>query len=377
MKRRDPPAGSDTTLRPAVARATGEATAAFGSAHAERFEPRFHREATFGLHVSSIGIGTYLGECSEAEDARYVEALRAAFARGINVVDTAINYRCQRSERNVCVALQQSIAAGEISREQVVVCSKGGYVPLDGEPPASREAYDAYVKREFFDAGIVSPDDVVAGGHSLATTFLKYCIARSRQNLGLRTIDVYYLHNPEQQIGAVAPPQLRGRLHAAFAALEEAVARRDIGTYGVSSWNGFRVPPGTRGHLSLAELVAIAREVGGDGHHFRAVQLPINLAMPEAVRAPTQDVGAREPLPALEAAQALGLTVFASAPLMQGQLAHGLPDQLRALFPDAASDAARAIDFVRALPGLTSALVGMRSAAHVRENLASAAPRAR
>lgn len=377
MKRRAISAAEDTPLHPAVPCATAGATAAYGNGHSERFEPGFHRDTTFGLHVSSIGIGTYLGECTDVEDERYVEAIRSALAQGINVIDTAINYRCQRSERSVCVALQSAIASGEVAREQVVVCSKGGYIPLDGEPPGSREAYDAYVQREFVDAGIVSHDDLVPGGHSLASTFLKYCIARSRQNLGLRTIDVYYLHNPEQQLSAISPPELRVRLRAAFAAMEEAVARRDIGTYGIASWNGLRVPPGARGHLSLAELVTIAREVGGEGHHFRAVQLPISLAMPEAVREPTQDVGAGEPVSVLQAAKDLGLTVFASAPLMQGQLARGLPDQVRALFPDARGDAERALGFVRALPGLASALVGMRDVIHVRENLASARARPR
>lgn len=354
-----------------MAHASAAATAAYGGAHRERFEPAFYRETTFGLTVSSIGIGTYLGECTDDEDARYIAAIRWGFAHGINIVDTAINYRCQRSERSVCNALQRAITAGDVARDQVVVCSKGGYIPLDGEPPATREDYEAYVQREFYDAGIVAPDDVVAGGHSLASTFLKYCIARSRQNLGVRTIDVYYLHNPEQQLAAVTPARLRARLRVAFAALEEAVARRDIGVYGVATWNGLRVQPDARGHLSLADLVETAREVAGDQHHFRAVQLPVNLAMAEAVREPTQRLDSREPMTALEAADALGLTVVASASLMQGQLTQGLPEPVRALFPNAASDAARALTFVRALPAVTTALVGTRDVSHLRENLSN------
>lgn len=377
MKRRTTPVAQPTALSPALPHASGAATARYGAAHGDQFEAGFYRETTFGLTVSSLGIGTYLGDCTDDEDARYTAAIRRALALGINIVDTAINYRCQRSERSVCLALQQAIDAGEIAREEVVVCSKGGYIPLDGEPPATREAYEAYVQREFHDAGVVAPEDVVAGGHSLASTFLKYCIARSRQNLGVRTIDVYYLHNPEQQLATTTPKQLRARLRAAFATLEESVGRRDIGVYGVATWNGLRVAPGAKGHLSLPELVAIAHEVAGDAHHFRVVQLPLSLAMPEAVREPTQVLDGREPVSPVEAARALGLTVTASATLMQGQLAQGLPDQVRALFPDAPSDAARALGFVRALPGITTALVGMRSIAHLRENLASVGTGAR
>lgn len=373
MKRRTTTATPERPTAPVIERATGDGTAGYAARHGDEFQAGFFRETTFGLTVSSIGVGTYLGECTDEEDARYAEAIRWALRHGVNLVDTAINYRCQRSERSACVALRQAIAAGQVRRDEVVLCSKGGYIPLDGEPPGSREAYESYVRREFHDTGIVSPDDVVAGGHSLAPTFLKYCIARTRQNLGVRTIDVYYLHNPEQQLGVTTPDQFRSRLLMAFAVMEEAVARRDIGVYGVATWNGLRVPPGARGHLSLGELVGIAREVAGDDHHFHAVQLPISLAMAEAVRIPTQDVGAREPVPALEAARVLGLTVMASAPLMQGQLAQGLPDAVRTLFPEARSDAQRALSFVRALPGLTAALVGTRDNAHARENLASAA----
>src|SRR4029079_9601983 len=97
-------------------------------------------------------------------------------------------------------------------------------------------------------------------------------------------------------------------------------------------WLGFRVPPGHKQHLALADLVTIARDVGGTSHHFRAVQLPIGLALPEAARMPTQPLG-RKLVPLLEAADALGLGVVASAPLMQGRLSAGLHRALTELFP--------------------------------------------
>lgn len=363
-----------TTERPAVSdmtaseRATAEGTAAYRVRHGKDVVADFFRDTAAGLTISSVGIGTYLGECSDEDDAAYVQSLRVALTSGINVVDTAINYRCQRSEQAVCVAIGQVIGAGDVSRDEVVICSKGGYIPLQGVPPARREEYEAYVKREFYDRGIVSPDDVIAGGHSFAPTFLKYCIARSRQNLGVRTIDIYYLHNPEQQLSHRDPAELRATLRTAFTVMEEAVDRRDIGVYGVATWNGLRTPVNGKGHLSLADLVALAREVAGDRHHFRAVQVPVNLAMAEALRLPTQQVGNRT-LTVIEAAAELGLTVVASATLMQGQLAHSLPDAIRQLFPDLKSDAQRALGFVRSVPGITCALVGARQSQHVRDLL--------
>jgi aryl-alcohol dehydrogenase-like predicted oxidoreductase len=334
--------------------------------------PEFYRLGAGGRTLSSIGIGTYLGECTDEDDAAYVDAIAAAIASGVNVVDTAINYRCQRSELAVGAALRRAIDAGT-PRDAIIVSTKGGYLPLSEKPPESREQYRSYLKREFFDPGILSPDDVVAGGHSMAPPFLRYAISKSRSNLGVQTIDLYYLHNPEQQLAAVPPAFLRERLRAAFMVLEDAVSRGEIRAYGCATWNALRVPPTNKSHLSMKDLVEIAREVAGERHHFRAVQMPINLAMPEAVRVPTQEADESEHLvPALEAAAALGLSVMSSASLMQAQLTKDLPPSMRELFPLQRTDAQRALTFVRALPGVTTALVGTRSVTHLAENLASA-----
>lgn len=359
--------GRKGTAPPPAALATAEGTARYRLRFADALAGDFFRPLG-GLSASSIGVGTYLGECDDPEDARYAAAIRRALALGINLLDTAINYRCQRSERAVGQALRDAFADDGVRRDEVVVCTKGGYIPLDGAPPATREAYESYVRREFVDTGLLQPADIVAGGHALAAPFLAHQIARSRENLGLRTIDVYYLHNPEQQLDAVPPARFRTIARHAFAMLEERVAAGDLGCYGCATWNGFRTAPDARGHLNLAELVAIAREVGGDDHHFRVVQLPISLAMSEAVRLPTQRRGQRT-VPLLQAAAELGIAVVASATLMQGQLTHALPAQLRDAFPGLRTDAQRALAFVRSLPGVTSALVGMKSAEHVEENV--------
>jgi aryl-alcohol dehydrogenase-like predicted oxidoreductase len=349
-----------------------EATVAYVARFADRYEADFYRTGIAATTVSSLGIGTYLGECTEQDDADYADAITTAIASGVNLVDTAINYRCQRSERAVGAAVQRALAAGT-PRDAIVVCTKGGYLPLEDRPPQSRDEYRAYLKREFFDPGILTPDDVVSGGHSMSPSFLRYAIARSRKNLGVERIDLYYLHNPEQQLGQVPPASFRERLRAAFMVLEDAVERGEIRAYGCATWNAFRVPPTSKGYVSIGDLVGIAREVAGGAHHFTAVQMPINLGMPEAVRVPTQAMGKAGALvPALEAASSLGLAVVASASLMQAQLTRDLPSSMRELFPLQQTDAQRALAFVRTLPGVTTALVGTRSAQHLAENLGSA-----
>ena len=350
-----------------MGRATPAGTRRFGKRHADRLPEGFYRELD-GLTVGALGLGPYLGAPDDADDERYVQTAALALARGVNVLDTAINYRCQRSERAVGAALALALERRTVSRDELLVCTKGGYVPLDGAPPGTREAYQDYLERGFFERGLMSPEDVVGGGHCLAPRFLTEQVGRSRRNLGVETLDVYYLHNPEQQLDAISRERFLGRIREAFVLLEDRVKRGHIARYGIATWDGLRASPGARHHLSLSELATLAREVGGDEHHFRVVQLPVNLAMTEAVRLANQRLDDGRTVPLLHAAADLGLSVVASASLMQAQLTRDLPAAVVDAFPNARSDAQRALSFLRALP-VAVGLAGMRSAAHLEENL--------
>jgi len=348
-------------------RATREGTQKFRKRFAKAQPDHFYRPIADGAIVSALGFGTYLGECDDAEDARYTTTVMAALEKGVNILDTAINYRCQRSERAIGEALRTMISSGDIMREEVVVCTKGGYIPLERTPPVTKEGYRGFLHSEYYGPGIMGPDDVVSGGHCLTPRYLDDQIERSKKNLGLAFIDIYYLHNPEQQLDVLSRAEFLSVMRAAFSTLENQVRRGSIGNYGCATWNGFRVSPENRNHLDLEELVSLAREVGGAHHHFKVIQLPVNLAMTEAVRIPTQKVGP-DRVPLLEAAHRLGISVVGSATLMHSQLARSLPKQLRTAFPGFSSDARRAIAFAQSLP-LTTALVGMKSVSHLEENL--------
>ena len=353
--------------------ASAEGTARFAARFADRYVDDFYRPlGGGGLRVSSVGLGSYLGECDDADDKGYTDTAHAALERGLNLLDTAINYRCQRSERALGRALARAIGDGIVARDEIVVCTKGGYIPLDGTAPATREDYQAYLTREYFERGIMEPGDVVGGGHCLARGYLEAEIERSRANLGLDAMDVYDIHNPEQQLDAISLEELFSRLGRAFELLEERCERGEIGMYGCATWNGFRSAPDAREHLELADLVELAHEVAGDAHHFKVVQLPVNLAFAEAVRAPTQSVKGR-PMTLLEAAAALGVSVVASAALLQGKLTANLPAQLHEALPGHSTDAQRAIAFVRSLPVISAGLVGMKRVDHLEENLSAAA----
>src|SRR2546423_748844 len=349
--------------------ATADGTRALRKQFNKSRNDTFYRPLANGVFVSSLGLGTYLGECDDAEDGRYTASAVAALSRGVNLLDTAINYRCQRSERAVGNAIRAVLESGKAKREEIVVCTKGGYIPLDQNPPATKEEYRIFLYDEYFLRGVMDARDVIAGGHCLTAGFLEDQIERSRRNLGLETIDVYYLHNPEQALDTLPREKFLTLVRDAFAALERAVENGRISAYGCATWNGLRAPPESKNHLSLEELMSLAHKAGGSDHHFSVVQLPINLAMTEAVRAQTQCIG-RERFSGLEAANRFGISVIASATLMQSQLTRGLPTQIHAAFPGFRTDARRAIAFTQSLP-VSAALVGMKSVSHLDENLAA------
>ena len=335
----------------------------------DRFTDDFARTyfRSFGnCVVSSIGVGTYLGDATDAADENYHDAVVEAIESGINVIDTAINYRCQRSERVVGRALRDAA----VDRDAVMVATKGGFVPFDGERPANP---GRYVKEEYIESGLIDADDLVRGRHCIAPAFIDAQLDRSLSNLGLDQIDLYYVHNPETQLETNSKQEVYEALEAAFTRLENRAAEGDINHYGVATWDALRVPADHEQHLALPEIVerarAAAETAGNAATHLRAVQLPFNVSMADAFTVGAHDTpdGTKS---ALWFANDAGIDVFTSASIMQGRLAAGMPDAVAAKL-DGDSMAQRAINFARSGPGVTSSLVGMGSPAHVAENVAA------
>jgi aryl-alcohol dehydrogenase-like predicted oxidoreductase len=333
---------------PLPSHATAEGTARYAERFAGRAAKNYFR-LQHGLTLSSIGIGTYLGNPDEATDQSYANAIERAVQSGVNVIDTAANYRFQRSERSIGRALK-ALENARFSREELVICTKGGYLPFDGAPPRNAREY---VEETFVKPGIASFDDIV-GGHCMTPSYLQNQLDQSLRNMDLETVDVYYVHNPESQLGQVSESEFYRRLRLAFERLEENRKQGKLQFYGVATWNGFREAADSGRQHSLVRMIEIAREVGGgESHGFGFIQLPVNLAMPEALTVANETIEG-ERVSVVEAAHRLGVTVVASGSMLQGRLA---------------TNAQTAIQAVRSAPGITTALVGMSRVEHVDENL--------
>jgi aryl-alcohol dehydrogenase-like predicted oxidoreductase len=346
--------------------ATREGTERYRKRFEGRIPPEHFCDAQ-GLWLSSIGIGTYLGNYDDETDRLYHEATVRAVESGCNVIDSAINYRLQRSERAIGTALKELATKG-FNRDEILVASKGGFIPYDGAPPADPRRY---LEETFFAPGIAGAADIVSGCHCMTPKYLLHQLECSLKNLDLECVDVYYVHNPETQLGKLPREDFNDRLLKAFEALEGAVAAGKIKMYGAATWNGYRNPKDAKDYLSLAEVVELAARAGGKDHHLKVIQLPLNLGMTEALSLANQTVKGKDST-ILEAAQALGITVMCSASILQGQLTHNLPEVIGETFQGLETDGQRALQFVRSTPGVTTALVGMKQVNHVEENLKTA-----
>lgn len=345
-------------------RATAEGTARY----ATRFEGKVaagHFRKWRDLTMSTIGLGTYLGSHDDESDENYRKAVDQSVRLGCNHIDTAINYRCMRSERAIGAALGDLFESGGADREEIFVASKAGYVPFDGAPPLNVRSY---IKSNYIDRGLFEEEELVGGSHALSPPFLADQLQKSLKNLQLECIDLYYLHNPEVHTSAVPRGEFLERMRVAFQFLEERVTEGTIASYGVSSWEAFRVGPESPSHICLADMVQIAREVGGDSHNFTTVQIPFNPAMVEGFAFPSQIVEGNTLSP-FDAARTLGLQIATSVPLLQTKLLKTFPPFLASGLHQFGSHAERAIQFSRSIPGVNTVLVGMSDPLHISENM--------
>ena len=314
------------------------------------------------LTLSNIGIGTYLGDADARTDELVSAAVKQSILSGVNVVDTAINYRAQKAERSVGKAISELIQENKITRDQIFVSTKNGYVTNDADVQLG---FWEFVKQEYTDKGVVKEGDITSGYHCMTPTYLSDQLDRSLKNLDLDCVDLMYLHNAvEGQIKDISKEQFLKNLQSVFELYEQKRDEGKIKFYGMATWECFRVPNDNPQYLSLEDTVNMAKKVGGENHGFKFIQLPFNLYYDQALLGKTQIIQ-NNPVSVLESATRLGIGVFTSVPLMQGRLLQpGVMPEFSDLKPSI-----RALQFIRSSPGVIAPLVGQKSAEHVSENL--------
>jgi aryl-alcohol dehydrogenase-like predicted oxidoreductase len=348
--------------------ATPEGTEKYVQFALSQGRPAAHFKSFDGLYLSSIGMGTYLGHPTEEDDQAIENAVYQSVKSGaVNVIDTAINYRAMKSERSIGRALLHLVKEGIISRDQILVSTKNGYITNDGDYP-NIDVME-YMYRMYIQTEVITADDISSGYNVMNPNYLAKCIDKSVMNMHVSTIDLVYIHNAfESWYQEVSREQFMEKLVKAFELYEKYRAQNKIRYYGMATWTCFRVPSDSPEYLSLEQVIKSAYSVGGKNHGFRFIQLPYNLAYSEALLLRNQSVGSEKNLTILQAAAKLNVGIFTSIPLFQGRLLGAqIPN-----YGNVTDPVSKLVQIIRSSPSVIAPLIGQKKPEHVEENLRTA-----
>ena len=345
--------------------ASSEGTKKFRDNAIKKGKSYLHFKEFDDLILSSIGMGTYLGDLSKEDDINIENALyESVKSHAINVIDSAINYRAMKSEKSIGRSITRLVNDGIISRDEIFVSTKNGYITNDGDYPML-DVWE-YIQRMYISTGIIKAEDISSGYNVLNPAYIEKCIERSRFNLKLDTLDLVYIHNAfESWNQDVSKNKFFDMLSKVFEVYEKFRSRNKIRYYGMATWTCFRVGEENKEYLSLDEVYNIAKSIGGVDHGFRFIQLPYNLAYSEALFLKNQNVGNEKKLTILEAAKRLKIGVFSSVPLLQGKLIQTkIPDYSETL----TDPIMKLLQIVRSSPSIIAPLIGQKKMDHVNKN---------
>lgn len=309
------------------------------------------------FYTLPIAVGTHLGDFSEEHSMLFQDCIEHALRNNVNFIDTAVNYRGMKSERDIGKVFDKLINEEKIlKREEVVISTKAGMIPGDIQIPL--KPLD-YLDKIFIKNGLLKKEDVnIIDGYrcSLNPKLYEYCIEQSKKNMGIETIDILYVHQPGISREVLGKEKFYEGIKGVFAELEEQVKKGNIRNYGMATWWCFREGTECARYISLKKIYDIAKAVGGENHHLRFIQLPYNKVMSEAATLKNQEIDG-EKMTTIEVAQSLGLNVTISAPLNQFDFEKGK------------FKGSELVKFVIKTEGVYAAMVGTKRKEHLDDNI--------
>ncbi|WP_072679563.1 aldo/keto reductase [Arcobacter sp. LA11] len=323
------------------------------------------------LVFSKLGLGTFNKEPYKEENYvfHYIEGVKQAIRSGINLIDTASNYRYGQSEKEIGMALKELFEAKEVDREELIICSKGGFIQLDY--PFPKNPY-LWIEENILDTKLARQDDIELDQHCMTPDFLEWSCLKSLENMNIKALDIYFLHNPEMQLMKLGYTKFLKKIESIFKRFEKMVEKGMIKYYGIATWNGFTNEKNSQEYINLEDLVEIAKKVGGKNHKFKFIQTPFNIAKTSIYTMPTQSVKGEE-CTLLQATHRLEIGVISSSSLLQMNLFKKSFNPEVGYLLDSQmilkNDIQLALHFVRSTPGIISALFASKVPVHIKENL--------
>lgn len=323
------------------------------------------------LIFSKLGLGTFNKEPYKEENYvfHYIEGVKQAIRSGINLIDTASNYRYGESEKEIGEALRELFESGEVGREELIICSKGGFIPLCY--PFPKNPY-VWIEENILKPKLASKEEIELDQHCMSPDFLEYSCRGSLERLGVDALDIYFLHNPEMQLKRLGKKAFYEAIEKIFERFELLRAQGLFHYYGVATWNAFLLDETHEEHISLERLMDAAQKVGGKEHGFRYIQAPFNLAKTHAYTLQTQKVKG-EACTLMQAAKRVGVDMIGSSSLLQMNLFK------KSFTPEVGfildkqmilkNDIQLALQFVRSTRGILSGLFASKVPVHIKENV--------
>eukprot|EP00347_Sterkiella_histriomuscorum_P012288 403369164 len=334
----------------------------------------FRKPQHVPLELSTVGLGSYLGAPDDLTDFDLYNAAKLLMlSGGVNVLDTAINYRCQKSERTFGAALKTVIRKYGLKRDELFICTKNGYIPDDGDAgvPAG------ILIQDLIDSEQITKEDVANGIHCMHPNYLEQQFQQSKKNLGLETIDLMYLHNAyeSQSLAVKDDDQFFDRLKKSFEFYESKIHNKELQYYGMATWICFRAKPEEEKiYLSLQKCLEVAEQIGGkDKHNFKFIQVPMGVAMPEAFVEPWQEYTDPNSASAqteykilVSLCNLLKMNVMASKPILEGRV----NDVQIHIITNIRDNVSKHLQLIRSMPPrcIISTLVGMKKMENLKKN---------
>lgn len=294
------------------------------------------------LDLSKIGIGLYQGDETDEVDLKLLSVLRESVINGINLFDSAPNYRNLRSEK----VLGELIAENPL--DKLIISTKGGFVPFDFSNPLLNEA--DFINENYYQRGLIEPelfDEYYF--QSFDPTYLEYQLSNSLSVLNRSYVDIYYIHNPEYLLHRVGNKIFLEVMKNVFRWIESKVKAKQIKFFGISTWDGFfRVD--SREYLQLLDFLLLAEKFYLLDR-FKYIQFPFNFSKLNSMMEKSQ-VYKMQNFSLLKMIEEFNLIAISSAPFGQGKLIeYKFPETIRLIYPQM-SNAEINLSFVLSLPFL-------------------------
>lgn len=216
------------------------------------------------LRLSPVGFGAFRLNASKSKVLDY------ALSKGVNLIDTGSHFERGNSERVIGQVLRERFKTSDLQRDQVVIVSKSGY--MDAESISSLQN----VRKAELGNGLC---------HSLDPEYLAADLTRSLDRLGLDSLDVYMLNNPERMLAAknrsFRSEDVLDMVYTAMAHIGKEIKKGRVQSFGICS--NSMADPSAKDYIPIDSIIKEAKRQGLN-KHFSMIEFPLNIFERDAVR---------------------------------------------------------------------------------------------